>query len=77
MKSVTIHAAKTHLSALIEDVRGGEDVVISKGKEPVARLIPFAPRKTARAFGAMKGRISVEAAFFEPLPDDELAAWEG
>ena len=77
MKSVTIHVAKTHLSSLIEEVRAGEEIIIAKGKEPVARLIAFRPRRVERVFGAMKGRLTVDDAFFEPLPSEELAAWEG
>ena len=33
-------------------------------------------RPTARQFGAMKGRFEADDRFFEPLPEDELAAWE-
>jgi prevent-host-death family protein len=40
MTTVTIHAAKTQLSKLIEQVERGEEVVIARGKEPVARLVP-------------------------------------
>lgn len=77
MKTITIHAAKTHLSALLEEVESGEEIIIARGKDPIARLIPFRPRPVARVFGAMKGRISVDDTFFDPLPEDELSAWEG
>ena len=76
MKVVTIHAAKTHLSRLIEEVTGGEQVVIARGKEPVARLVPIKPQKNGRVFGAMRGRAKVDRRFFEPLPDEEIEAWE-
>lgn len=76
MKVVTIHAAKTNLSRLIEEVTGGEQVVIARGKEPVARLVPIEPHKKGRVFGAMRGRAKVDQRFFEPLPDEEIAAWE-
>ena len=76
MKVVTIHAAKTHLSRLIEEVTGGEQVVIARGKEPVARLVPIKRQKNGRVFGAMRGRAKVGRRFFEPLPDKELEAWE-
>jgi prevent-host-death family protein len=76
MKVVTIHAAKTHLSRLIEEVAGGEHVVIARGKEPVARLVPIKPQKTGRVFGAMRGRAKVDRRFFERLPDEEIDAWE-
>ena len=76
MKVVTIHAAKTHLSRLIEEVNEGEQVVIARGKHPVARLVPIEPRKKGRVFGAMRGRAKVGRGFFEPLPDEEGEAWE-
>ena len=76
MKVVTIHAAKTQLSRLIEEVNGGEQVVIARGKEPVARLVPIKKRQKGRVFGAMRGRAKVGRRFFEPLPDEEIEAWE-
>lgn len=74
MTVVTIHAAKTNLSKLIEKVSGGEEVIIAKGSTPVARLVPYA-RRPKRVFGAMKGEIAVGPEFFEPLPGDILKAW--
>jgi len=76
MKVVTIHAAKTHLSRLIEEVAGGEQIVIARGKEPVARLVPIKAQRKGRAFGAMRGRARVDRRFFEPLPDEEIDGWE-
>jgi prevent-host-death family protein len=76
VKVVTIHAAKTHLSRLIEEVAAGEQVVIARGKQPVARLVPVKARKQGRVFGSMRGRAKVGRRFFAPLPDDEIDAWE-
>ena len=76
MIRVTIHAAKTHLSRLIRRAQAGEEIVIARGKEPVARLVPVAGTDRRRVFGAMRGRARVGDAFFEPLPSDELAGWE-
>ena len=76
MKVVTIHAAKTHLSRLIEQAAAGEQIVIARGKEPVARLVPIKPPKRGRVFGAMRGRAKVDRRFFQPLPDEEIEAWE-
>jgi prevent-host-death family protein len=77
MTVVTIHQAKTNLSKLIAEVEAGGEVVIARGKTPVARVVPVEPERPARVFGSMKGRISIDDAFFEPLPDDELALWNG
>ena len=54
----------------------GEDVVISRGKTPVVRLVPVNPPPTSRMPGLFKGAFEVGPAFFEPLPSDELESWE-
>jgi prevent-host-death family protein len=77
MKTVTVHQAKTNLSKLIEKACEGEEIIIARGKKPVVRLVPIADAKGNRKPGSMKGKISIGPEFFEPLPDDELAAWEG
>ncbi len=76
MSVVTIHAAKTNLSKLIERACAGEEVIIARGKKPVARLVPIEPLKRGRVFGAMRGKARVTDAFFEPLPPEELEAWQ-
>jgi prevent-host-death family protein len=72
----SVHAAKTHLSKLLERAEAGEEVVIARGKIPVVRLIPVNSVLPLRRFGAMRGRAKVTSAFFEPLPSDELDRWE-
>ena len=74
---VTIHAAKTTLSHLIERAHAGDDVVIARGKVPVARLIPVTDDGPERRPGTLKGLVIMTDAFFESLPDEELDAWEG
>jgi prevent-host-death family protein len=76
IKNVTIHKAKTHLSRLLKDVENGETVVIARGSTPIARLVPFDP-KLRRKPGRYKGLFTIGPEFFEPLPEDELKAWEG
>ena len=76
MVTVNVHEAKTHLSRLLARVEAGEEVVIARNGNPVARLAPFHGRGKPR-FGSWKGRITVDDAFFEPLPEEELSAWEG
>ena len=76
MKPVTVHAAKTHLSKLIERACAGEDVVIARGRTPVVRLVPVKTVKSGRRFGAMRGRARTTKVFFASLPPEELALWE-
>lgn len=74
--TVNIHEAKTHLSKLIERVRLGEEIVIAKAGEPVARLIPE-KRREPRKPGSAKGKFVIHDTFYAPLPDDILDLFEG
>lgn len=75
-KSVGVHEAKTHLSRLLEEVAAGEEVVITRRGRAVATLGP-PPSQDKRIFGIDRGRFTVPEDFDDPLPDDELAEWEG
>lgn len=74
-KSVGVHEAKTHLSRLLERVSAGEEIVITRRGEEVARLVP-ARRAGVRRLGIDRGRYTVPDDFDAPLPDDVLAAFE-
>ncbi len=76
MAMVNVHEAKTNLSRLLAQVEAGEDVVIARNGKPVARLVGY-ERKGKRGFGSWKGRITLDDSFFDPLPEEELALWEG
>ena len=73
MTTVNIQEAKTHLSRLLERVAAGEEVVIARAGKPVARLVPIKSEEPRKP-GLVKGRVT--DAFFEPLPADELDAWQ-
>ncbi len=75
METVNVHAAKTHLSRLLEEVSQGKTIIIARAGKPVARLVPYeepAPRRP----GFLKGRIRVADDFDAPLPDDLLELFE-
>jgi antitoxin (DNA-binding transcriptional repressor) of toxin-antitoxin stability system len=76
MKIVTIHVAKTQLSQLLAEVEAGEEIVLARGKIPIAKLSPYSPPSEARVFGPMKGELDVGDEILEPLPEEELRAWE-
>ncbi len=77
MTTVNVHDAKTQLSKLIARVEAGEEVVIARAGRPVVKLVRFGEAKPERRPDALKGLGSVDAAFFEPLPEEELRLWEG
>ena len=76
-ETFSIHEAKTHLSRLIADALAGKEVIIRRGKEPVAKLVPLAKSASKRKPGAWKGQVWAAADAFDPLSDEEIAAWEG
>jgi len=77
-ETITIHAAKTHLSELIRRAEEGEEIIIARGNKPVVKLVVVQPERPQRVFGAMKhliGHIPDDA--FDPLPEEELRLWYG
>lgn len=73
METINIHEAKTHFSKLLMRVHAGEQIIISKAGKPYAKLVPLG-NPSCRKPGIAKGRVT--DAFYEPLPKDELQAWE-
>jgi len=70
----TITEAKAHLSALIETVLLGEEVIIKRAGKPVAVISAYVNRSTERLPGALSGRISI-APDFDELPPDLARAF--
>jgi prevent-host-death family protein len=73
MAVVNVHEAKTQLSKLLERIEAGEEIVIARAGVPVARLTPFKP-VPERKPGRLNWRLP--ESFFDPLPEEELSAWE-
>ena len=72
---IDVHDAKTQFSKLLEQAHAGQEIILAKAGKPYARMMPLAPETTKRQRGRVKG--INDDAFFDPLPDEELAAWEG
>ena len=76
MKTVNIHQAKTHLSRLVDEAAGGEEIVIARAGKPVARLVALPTEGRRRVPGSAKGKIRISDDFDAPLPEDMLRAFE-
>jgi antitoxin (DNA-binding transcriptional repressor) of toxin-antitoxin stability system len=74
MESVKVQFAKTHLSALLAEAEQGKETIIARGDRPIARLVPL-DEPVHRELGFVA--YDVPDRFLLPLPDDELAAWDG
>jgi prevent-host-death family protein len=69
--TVNMHAAKTHLSRLVERAEQGEETVIARNGRPVARLVPYREQRKRREPGALRGQIKILPGFDEI--DEEIA----
>ncbi|MEM9970382.1 MAG: type II toxin-antitoxin system Phd/YefM family antitoxin [Pseudomonadota bacterium] len=71
MKQVTIQDAETHLSRLVDQVLAGEEIVITKGSKPVARLVPLA--SAGFRIGSLADEVGQTSPdFLQPDDDDGL-----
>lgn len=72
MTTITIQEAQNQLAELIRLLTPGEEVVITEGDRPVARLViatpPPSPRK-ARQLGTLRGTVLSMEHFDDPLED--------
>lgn len=75
MEKVNMHQAKTHFSKLVERVEKGEEILIARNGQPVAKLVSIKPQ--TRRPGMLKGRIRMSDDFDAPLPESLAAAFRG
>lgn len=81
MKTVNMHAAKTHLSRLVDEAMNGEEIIIARAGRPVARLVRLenaleeAAERRRRSLGSWKGQFEVPDDFND-LPDDIARAFD-
>lgn len=70
METITLEDAQARLPELLAGLRPGEEVRITAGDRPVARLVAEpAPRRAARRPGSAIGRLVIVAEDDEHLGD--------
>jgi prevent-host-death family protein len=57
-------------------VEAGKEYTILRDGKPVAKVVPLAPEPKSRGWGAWEGRYTLPDSFFDPLPEEELSAWD-
>ena len=75
MIQVNIADAKAHLSKYLESVEQGETVVVCRRNVPIAEIRPVRKRPQELRPVGIDGGMTVPESFFEPLPDDVMAAF--
>ncbi|MBS0359675.1 MAG: type II toxin-antitoxin system Phd/YefM family antitoxin [Proteobacteria bacterium] len=68
-------AKKVHFSKLVDAAIRGEETVITRSGEPVAKLVPIKARKLKIKFGVLKGKIKIAEDFDAPLPGNFLSGF--
>jgi len=78
MTTVNVHDAKTNLSRLLSRVAEGEEIVIARAGNPIAKLVSVAGRKPKnRPLGRDRGEVVISDDFDAPLPEEILKGFEG
>jgi len=77
MIEVTVHEAKTNLSKLLAAVESGEEIVVRRGRHPVAKLVPLRePAQKRPPVGVATSKpVRYTKDCFDPLADKELKEW--
>ncbi|KQU47512.1 prevent-host-death protein [Sphingomonas sp. Leaf339] len=78
-KTFNVHEAKTNLSKLMDRAHAGEEIILAKAGSPWAKIVPIEPTpRPKRVPGGLKltGPIP-DSVWFDPMPEEELALWEG
>ena len=73
MIEVKIHEAKTHLSRLIAKVAEGEEVIIARSGQPVAKIIPIERTGSKRFLGLDAGLVEIDDNFDAPLDPETMS----
>lgn len=71
MRKVNLHFAKSHLSRLVDEALGGEEVVIARSGTALVKLTPVEATGKRRELGKDQGKIVIADDFDAPMPEIE------
>ena len=71
--TVKVGEAKTHLSDLLAKVEAGEEVIIARGNEPIAKLSRI---RKENDLDAVIAEVRVARARAKPVTTEEILAWK-
>lgn len=75
--TVTVHEAKTHLSRILHVVETGEEVLVCRGKQLVAKIVPAkqVTKKNPPVGIPTSAGFEIAADAFAPMTNQELEGW--
>jgi prevent-host-death family protein len=69
----TVHEAKTHFSRLLKEAEEGKEVIVMRGKKPIARVVPYEPpRRSGVVLGGFEHLALPDDSLFDPLTDEQM-----
>ena len=81
MISLNVNEIKTHFSSFLAKVSNGETILVCKRNVPIAEIKPVAALPIKKRPIGLAGKeypdFEISDAFFDPLPDDIVAAFNG
>ena len=77
MLMVNIHDAKTNLSKYLSRLDEEQEIVVCNRNRPVAVIRPVPASQDRREIGRERGRLTVPDGFFDPLPEELVALYDG
>ncbi|MEO8684989.1 MAG: type II toxin-antitoxin system prevent-host-death family antitoxin [Devosia sp.] len=72
---ISVQKAGADLTKLIHAALAGEEVVITEGDTPLAKIVPI--KGSSFQIGMLEGQLGEVPDFFEPMSDEDLSLWEG
>ncbi|MBI2759927.1 MAG: type II toxin-antitoxin system prevent-host-death family antitoxin [Chloroflexi bacterium] len=69
-RTIDLDAAQHQLPQLVEEALRGDEVIITRGEEPVAKLVPYVHTRRKPQIGSAKGLILFMADDFNETPED-------
>ncbi|SOD03282.1 prevent-host-death family protein [bacterium JGI 053] len=68
-RAIDLNHAEVRLAELVRQAARGEDVILTEGGMPVARIVPISQAQGPREFGSVKGLIHMADDFDAPIED--------
>lgn len=76
-RTIALEEALTRLAQLVREAENGDEIIITVGGRPRARLVPLSGVPGQRRFGGWEHELWIAPDFDDPLPDEILDAFEG
>jgi prevent-host-death family protein len=68
-RAIDLNHAEIRLAELVQRAARGDDVILTDGGRPVAKIVPITQAQGPREFGSAKGLIHMADDFDAPLED--------